>query len=64
MLVLAAIGLFQATIVTTDHYLGGGSGTAIGLLVAGVAVLGVALLVSRRRATTSPGADAPDHRPE
>jgi len=63
MLVLAAIGLFQATIVTTDHYLGGGIGTAIGLLVAGVAVLGVALLVSRRRATTSRGADAPGHRP-
>jgi hypothetical protein len=49
MLVLAAVGLFEGTIATIDHYLGGGLGAAVGLFVAGVAVLAVALVVSRRR---------------
>jgi hypothetical protein len=49
MLVLASIGLFQATVGAIGRYLGGGLGAAVGLLVAGVAVLLVALLVSRRR---------------
>ena len=63
MLVLAAIGLFEATFATVTRYLGGGVGAAIGLLAAGGVVLAVAWMVSRRRATTRPGADAPGDRP-
>jgi hypothetical protein len=49
MLVLAAIGLFAGTVTTIDHYIGGGTGTAVGLFVAGILVLAVAVIVSRLR---------------
>jgi Predicted membrane protein (DUF2157) len=55
MLVLAAIGLFAGTVTTIDHYIGGGTGTAVGLLVAGILVLAVAVLVARRRRPESTG---------
>ncbi|MGZ4129694.1 MAG: DUF2157 domain-containing protein [Actinomycetota bacterium] len=54
MLVLAAIGLFQGTVATTDHYLHGGIGAAVGLLVAGIVVLAIAFVASRRRRIPGP----------
>ena len=47
MLVLGAIGLFFSTFGTIQQYLEGTTGIAIGLLVAGVVVLALALIVSR-----------------
>ncbi len=47
MLVLGAIGLFFSTFGTIQQYVEGTTGIAIGLLVAGVAVLVLALIVSR-----------------
>jgi hypothetical protein len=47
MLVLGAIGLFLSTFGTIQRYVEGTSGIAIGLLVAGVVVLALALIVSR-----------------
>jgi hypothetical protein len=47
MLVLGAIGLFFSTFGTIQQYVKGTTGIAIGLLVAGVAVLALALIVSR-----------------
>jgi hypothetical protein len=47
MLVLGAIGLFLSTFGTIQQYVEGTTGIAIGLLVAGVAVLALALIVSR-----------------
>jgi hypothetical protein len=47
MLVLGAIGLFFSTFGTIQQYLEGTTGIAIGLLVAGVVVLALALVVSR-----------------
>jgi hypothetical protein len=47
MLVLGAIGLFFSTFGTIQQYVEGTTGIAIGLLVAGVAVLALALIVSR-----------------
>lgn len=49
MLVLAAIGLFQSTVATMGEYFGGGMGATIGLLVAGLVVLVVALGFARHR---------------
>lgn len=53
MLVLAAIGLFVGIVMTTDEYLGGGTATAVGLLVAGIVVLAVAVVASRLRRTAA-----------
>jgi hypothetical protein len=47
MLVLGAIGLFFSTFGTIQQYVEGTTGIAVGLLVAGVAVLALALVVSR-----------------
>ena len=47
MLVLGAVGLFFSTFGTIQQYLEGTTGVAIGLLVAGVVVLALALIVSR-----------------
>jgi hypothetical protein len=47
MLVLAAIGLFEATLGTVQHYMRGSAGAAVGLFVAGLAVLALALVVAR-----------------
>ncbi|HET6791307.1 MAG TPA: hypothetical protein VFI35_06945 [Actinomycetota bacterium] len=47
MLVLGAIGLFFSTFGTIQQYVEGTTGIAIGLLVAGVVVLALALVVSR-----------------
>ena len=47
MLVLGAIGLFFSTFGTIQQYVEGTTGIAIGLLVAGVVVLALALIVSR-----------------
>jgi hypothetical protein len=47
MLALAAIGLFQSTIGTVQYYFGGGIGAAIGLLIAGVLILVLAVVVAR-----------------
>jgi hypothetical protein len=47
MLVLGAIGLFFSTFGTIQQYVEGTTGIAIGLLAAGVVVLGLALIVSR-----------------
>lgn len=47
MLVLGAVGLFFSTFGTIEQYLEGTTGVAIGLLVAGVVVLALALIVSR-----------------
>jgi hypothetical protein len=58
MLVLASIGLFESTIGTIDHYLGGGLGAAVGLLVAGLVVLAVALVAARRRRAPAAGPPA------
>ena len=51
MLVLGAIGLFFSTFGTIQQYVEGTTGIAIGLFVAGVVVLALALVVSR---VTSP----------
>ena len=47
MLVLGAVGLFFSTFGTIQQYVEGTTGIAIGLLVAGVVVLALALVVSR-----------------
>ena len=47
MLVLGAIGLFFSMFGTIQQYVEGTTGIAIGLLVAGVVVLALALIVSR-----------------
>ena len=47
MLVLGAVGLFFSTFGTIQQYVEGTTGIAIGLLVAGVVVLALALIVSR-----------------
>jgi hypothetical protein len=47
VLVLGAVGLFFSTFGTIQQYVEGTTGIAIGLLVAGVAVLTLALVVSR-----------------
>jgi hypothetical protein len=47
MLALGGVGLFASTIGTIQHYVRGTTGVAIGLLVAGVVMLALALLVSR-----------------
>jgi hypothetical protein len=47
MLVLGAFGLFFSTFGTIQQYVEGTTGIAIGLLVAGVVVLALALIVSR-----------------
>jgi hypothetical protein len=47
MLVIGAIGLFFATFGTIQQYVEGTTGIAIGLLVAGLVVLALALIVSR-----------------
>jgi hypothetical protein len=47
MLVLGAVGLFFATFGTIQQYVDGTTGIAIGLLVAGVVVLALAVIASR-----------------
>jgi amino acid transporter len=47
MLVLGAVGLFFSTFGTIQQYVEGTTGIAIGLLVAGVVVLALALVVAR-----------------
>jgi hypothetical protein len=47
MLVLGAVGLFFSTFGTIQQYVEGTTGIAIGLFVAGVVVLALALIVSR-----------------
>ena len=59
MLVLGAIGLFFSTFGTIQQYVEGTTGIAIGLLVAGVVVLALALIVSR---LTSPSRWRTDRR--
>ena len=51
MLALGGIGLFASTIGTIQHYVRGTTGVAIGLLVAGIVMLALALLVSRLKPT-------------
>ena len=51
MLALGGIGLFASTIGTIQHHVRGTTGVAIGLLVAGIVMLALALLVSRLRPT-------------
>jgi tetrahydromethanopterin S-methyltransferase subunit F len=51
MLGLGGIGLFVSTTLTIQHYVQGTTGVAIGLLVAGIAMLVLALLVSRLQPT-------------
>jgi amino acid transporter len=59
MLVLGAVGLFFSMFGTIQQYVEGTTGIAIGLLVAGVVVLALALIVSRltspRRWRIDPG---------
>lgn len=52
MLVLGAVGLFFSTFGTIQQYVEGTTGIAIGLLVAGVVVLALALIVSRLTSPT------------
>jgi hypothetical protein len=47
MLVFGAVGLFFSTFGTIRQYVEGTTGIAIDLFVAGVAVLALALIVSR-----------------
>ena len=49
MLVIGALGLFQAVFATVQHYLGGTTGAAVGLLVAGLVILAVAAVSARLR---------------
>jgi hypothetical protein len=63
MLGLGGIGLFVSTTLTIQHYVQGTTGVAIGLLVAGIAMLVLALLVSRLQPTRWHGARTPRRRP-
>lgn len=51
MLALGAIGLFASTTATIQHFVRGSIGVAIGFLAAGLAIIGLAVAVSRLHPT-------------